>query len=1196
VARREPRFRLDRELGSGATGRVLHGTLTQAFGPWPAGFEVAVKYLHPHLASDPAALSTFEAEARAGRAIEHPDVVHVLHAGSDSRGRYLLMPYVPGKSLREVLLQSGMLPEPLVRSVARQIAGGLAALHAAGMVHGDLKPENVRLDAEGNAVLLDLGFAREAAPPASRSPATRPGSLPYLSPEQARGEAGSEKSDVFSLGVLIFELATGLHPFSAFAAKRDGRGRARGHVALAGSGSSGLVSRAALEKEGADRLLASIAIARYVPPSHIVPQISPFLDRLLQDVLQRDPERRPSSADLSRRLVEQESGAWWRGEIEFGAAERRGGSGERHATHLTPLVGREAEMATLLEAYHSAVRSTGTPSGSRAVWIRGLPGSGKSRLVNEFAARARMSDDPPLFLYGRCRELEEERPAQPVLRLVERYLRLPQGTAPSAREIAILAKLVPPKAAETLARALDPRAEGETPLAVPVALGLLLAGLAKAMSLVVFLDDVNWAGDDTLDVLAYLAGKLAGTHALLILGERAGAQARRPERLEELSKRLEAGPGLARIDLLPLDERAVEDLVAGMFHHSAPRLRLSQVLWERSRGNAGMLSELLRGLVARGEAVPQPDGGGFTLAISPDELPLPGSLKAAIDDSYRRLPAPDRAWIKRLAVVGGRIETDFLLSAFPDARRAEIDLVLARLVRAGWLAPAGPRFRFTRPALREAVYRLLSRAERTKLHAAAAAALAPAGGEAVALDDAFQLAFHLRAAEDHRGMLPLLPPLLSRLFMAGQPQRVHALARWGLAAIDALPRSRELSRMRIELLEAAVDAADRLGYRKEQRDLLDRLAELEFDPSEDPEAVGRVYLLHARYAVSTGQYGLARGWLKNAAEMFERAGRKLELSESLRRLSLVQSHVGEMKEARKLAKEALARAQTDAQRALARVALGTIDVLEDRLEPAMRNVDRALALLRAEEGRGRPGIVAATHLLRARVYRVFGSAGRAHASASRALELSRVAGERRLETEAGARLGGILLDLDRPVEAEAALREALRLATEIEDRRGEAIARLFLGILLWEAALPEAAPMLSKAGELAVEMGLNRVEAVTRSIQARIAREAGRIPEALEQSDRAMALLDRYGAELSDRIVIAGTHALVLRTDGEEKQALELEKRLSERLRRETARIRSPLLRLRHQRASRRLLEAVLSPSGPVYPRVGEPADEERQP
>ena len=1185
MARREPRFRIDRELGSGATGRVFHGTLTEAFGPWPAGFEVAVKVLHPGLASDPGALATFEAEARAGRAIEHPDVVHVLHAGTDARGPYLLMNFVPGRSLRDVLRETGPLPEPLVRSIARQIAGGLAALHGAGMVHGDLKPENVRLDAEGNAVLLDLGFARSAAPPSARFSAARPGSLPYLSPEQARGGHGTEKSDVFALGVLAYELATGLHPFSGFASKRAGVGALRVHAAISGSGSSGLVSRTALEAEGADRLLAGIATAHYVPPSRAVPQVSPFLDRLLQDVLQRDPDRRPSAAELERRLVDQEGGGWWRGEVEFGAGERRGGSGERDASHRTPLVGREREMEQLLSVAQKGNLGT-------AVWIRGAPGSGKSRLVNEFAARARMSDDPPLFLYGRCRELEEERPAQPVLRLVERYLRLPRNAAAGPREISMLEKLVPPKAVETIARTLDPRAEGATPLAVPAALGLLLAALGKSIPLIVFLDDVNWAGDDTLDVLAYLSGRLAGTRTVLVLGERAGVPAHRPERLAELQGRLENGPGLARIDLAELEEGAVESLVETMFHHSAPRLRLSRVLWERSRGNPGMISEILRGLVSRGEAVPHADGSGLVLSIAPDDLPLPGSLKAAIADSYRRLPAADRSWLKRLAVVGGRIETEFLLDAFPDARRADVDLVLARLVRSGWLAPVGARFRFTRPALREAVYRGLTRAERTKLHAAAAAALAPGPGEAVSLDDAFQRAFHLQSAEDHPGLLPLLPPLLTRLLQAGQPQRVHALARWGLAAIDALPPSPELSRMRIDLLEAAVDAADRLGYRTEQRDLLDRLADLQFDPREDPEAVARVYLLHGRFAVSTGQYGLARGWLKNAVEMFERAKKELEASESMRRLSLVQSHVGELAEARKLAKAALARAQTDAQRALARIALGTIDVLEDKFEPAMRNADRALAILRADEGLGRPGIVAAAHLLRARVYRIFGSAGRAHASASRALELARVAGERRLEAEAGARLGGILLDLDHPAEAEAALREALRLATEIEDRRGEAIARLFLGILLWEAASPEAAEMLTKAGELAVEVGLNRVEAVTRSLQARIAREGGRIPEALERSGKAMELLERFGAELSDRIVIAGTHALVLRADGEERPAREVEKRLSDRLRRETARIRSPLLRMRHQRASQRLLEAVLSPEGPVYPRVGEDTSE----
>jgi tetratricopeptide (TPR) repeat protein len=208
------------------------------------------------------------------------------------------------------------------------------------------------------------------------------------------------------------------------------------------------------------------------------------------------------------------------------------------------------------------------------------------------------------------------------------------------------------------------------------------------------------------------------------------------------------------------------------------------------------------------------------------------------------------------------------------------------------------------------------------------------------------------------------------------------------------------------------------------------------------------------------------------------------------------------------------------------------------------------------------------------------------ASASRAVRLARVAGERRLEAEATARLGGMLVDLDRPEEAEARLREALLLAEEIEDRRGQALARLFLGVLLWENGDREASAMLARAAELAVEMGLNRVEAVSLAIHARIDRAAGDIDAALRSVERAVQLLKKYGAELGDRIVILGTHALVLRSAQRVGDAAALERRLRDRLRRDSARIRSPLLRLRHGRAALRLLEAVLSPDGPVYPRA----------
>jgi serine/threonine protein kinase/tetratricopeptide (TPR) repeat protein len=1318
----QPHFRLGRELGAGASGRVFHAVLTQGFGPYPAGFELAVKYQHAEVEKDARASAAFDAESTAGRAVLHPGIVHVIHSGRDERGRFLVMPFVPGRNLREVAHDSDTLPEPLLRSIARQISGGLAALHASGFVHGDIKPENIRLDAEGNAVLLDLGFAHAdetprasssessaqsgasesathssssespshfgakeslsrvntsdssarigasgspsrmgasdpsarigasetidrfddadeealelTSTPESRAPGSalearprsvvaRPGSLPYISPEQARGEYGSSASDVFSLCVVLYELCTGAHPFAAFAqhASREGHRALASHPALDGIGSSAWIARTAIEKPNADALIAAIATARFVAPSRHLPELSPFLDRVLQDGLQRDPARRPDSREIHRRFTEQERGAWWRAEIEFEADARRGGSGERDAQHVTPLVGRERELEELLAAYETAVESHDDAtsddilvakrdlspraaerglhalqpirvderprSGSGGVvWIRGAPGLGKSRLVNEFASRARTRMNPPLYLYGRCREFEEDRPCQPILRLLERYLRLPPRAAPKERERALLEKLVPPRAAETLARVLDPEYEGSTPLSVLVALSMWLAALGKEVPVIIFLDDVNWAGEDTLNVLSLLAEKLAETRLLLVLGTRGESHARAPRALARATERLAARARTSTIELEPLDEAAVEAFVHRIFHHSTPRLRLASVLWQRSRGNPGLLSEILRGLIARGAAPQHPSGDGRVLTISPDDLPLPGSLQKAIRDSFKLLPAGDRTWLRRLAVVGGRIETEFLLKAFPDAKRSEIDPMLARLVRSGWLKPAGARYRFMRPALREAVYRSLTREQSVRLHAAAAEALRPALGEHLSLEDAFQIAFHLRAARDHTTLLRLLKPLLARLLRSGQPQRVHPLALWGLEALDELPRSRDTDRVRIELLEAAVDAADRLGFRQGQRELLDRLTDLEVDPTVDPEVVGRVYLLHGRYAVSTAQYGLARGMLRNAVEMFERSESRLERSEALRRLSLVQGHVGELGEARSLARRALEGSQHDPQRALAHLALGTVDVLEDRVESALRNTDASLSLMKRDPSFHLPGVYAAAYMLRARVYRIAGAPARALASASRAVRLARIAGERRLEAEATARLGGMLLDLDRADEAESRLRAALLLAEEIEDRRGQALARLFLGTLLWENDDPESGPMLARAGELAVEMGLNRVEAVCLSIQARIRREKGDTDGARVATERAASLLKQYGAELADRIVILGTRVLVLRTVGQADSAAGIEKRLRDRLRRETARIRSPLLRLRHGRASLRLLEAVLSADGPIYPRL----------
>jgi tetratricopeptide (TPR) repeat protein len=1169
VSAHGPLVDLERELGRGATGTVALGRLRAPFASWPTGTEVAVKTLLPELRDDAAARAALAAEAAAGRRVSDPSLARVLHHDEEGdEGPRLVFEYVPGRSLRETLDEDGPVPEPLLRRVGAQVAGALAALHAAGLAHGDVKPENVRLGPDGRAVLVDLGFA--AAPGTGAA-----GTVRYLSPERARGGGAGPAADVFALGVVLYELACGRHPFL------DGE-------------PGGRSSRRAAAGPRAEDALARIEAAKYAPPSHRAPELSALLDDLLEGLLARAPARRPPAREVRTRLEEGEAGAWWRTRA----------AGEDHLArlsvagrHLLPVVGRDRELGAL-EALRRRAHGTGDalPRGA-AAWVSGEAGAGKSRLLEELAVRARRQEPAPLYLYGRCRPYGETRPAEPLLAIARRWLALPPGAAPGPRERARLAQLLPPEDAEVLALALDPDAREAPSLARPLA-GLVVA-LSGQRPVIAFVDDVHRADGETLSALRRLADGLAGRPVLLALGVRRDEAPALPRDLQRLRERLErrsdeeGGPELFRLELRPLARADVDELARLVFHHSAPRLRLGAELWRRSMGSPGLVAEVLREAVARGLARAQSaEDPRLVLLEPPERLPMPGSLGTVTARRLRELDAGDRKWVERLAVVGGRIEPDFLLRAFPPTGRAEVDGVLARLVRGGWLVPAGALYRFSRPALREAVYRATPNDRRRRLHASAARALAPGPGAEIGVEDAFQRAFHLRAAGNHGALLRVLRPLLAALRERGQAQRVFTLARWGLDALDARPAAADRGRRSVEFLEAAADAADRLGRREEQRVLLDRLADPSLDPEENPGLAARVYLLHGRYAAATGALGMAGGLLRNAVELAGRTRDGRLSSEALRRLANVRAQVGELAEARDLARRA-GRATDDPRHvALAWLARAQIDVHEGRLDEGLRTVSRALSVLRRRVTPLPVGIVAFAQVLRARILRSVGLPDRGLAAASRAHALAARAGERRLEAEAGARVGALLLDLDRAEEAEARLRDALLLAREIEDARGQTLASVWLGLLLWERYDGEALSHLDRAIELASECGFLRAQALALALRARVRRHDGSLELALVDSAAALQTLERVDAELFDRVAIAGTRVLVLRSAERSSEADELLATLQRRLARDTRRLAEARLRTAQRRYTTRLLAAVLSPEGVIFPRISEEAAE----
>ena len=202
-------------IGAGGMGEVFRARDTRL------GRAVAIKVLPGEFAADAARLQRFEQEARAASALNHPNIITVYDVGSVDHVSYLAMELVEGKSLRE-LVDHGALPVRRILDLGVQIADGLAKAHDAGIIHRDLKPENIMISADGFAKILDFGLAKLIPPPQSddsktvrrdSTAGTLLGTAGYMSPEQAAGEKVDFRSDQFSFGTILYEMATGARPF-----------------------------------------------------------------------------------------------------------------------------------------------------------------------------------------------------------------------------------------------------------------------------------------------------------------------------------------------------------------------------------------------------------------------------------------------------------------------------------------------------------------------------------------------------------------------------------------------------------------------------------------------------------------------------------------------------------------------------------------------------------------------------------------------------------------------------------------------------------------------------------------------------------------------------------------------------------------------------------------------------------------------
>src|SRR4051812_49345084 len=208
------RYEIGGVLGRGGMAEVHRGRDLRL------GREVAVKVLRSDLARDPSFQVRFRREAQAAASLNHPAIVAVYDTGEDRTTTgatpYIVMEYVEGETLRDVIRREGHLPSERAMSLAADICGALDFSHRNGIVHRDVKPGNVMITPQGSVKVMDFGIARAVSDSAATMTSTAAviGTAQYLSPEQARGESVDARSDVYSMGCLLYELVTGAPPFS----------------------------------------------------------------------------------------------------------------------------------------------------------------------------------------------------------------------------------------------------------------------------------------------------------------------------------------------------------------------------------------------------------------------------------------------------------------------------------------------------------------------------------------------------------------------------------------------------------------------------------------------------------------------------------------------------------------------------------------------------------------------------------------------------------------------------------------------------------------------------------------------------------------------------------------------------------------------------------------------------------------------
>lgn len=819
-------FEIIEKIGQGGMGAVYKARDVQK------NTIVALKILSCYSLNTDLMKRRFQREATAGLRLDHPNIVKIHEVGEADDELFISMEYISGQTLRE-LLADGPLPVNKAIGIGISAARALECAHGIGIVHRDIKSDNIMITGDGIIKVMDFGLAKIQGASMLTMEGEVLGTVSYMSPQQTQGETIDHRSDIFSLGVVLYELLTGRLPFS---------------------GDYDMAIIYAIINEDPLTL-------REVNDEIPVPLEQVILKCLQKDLSQRYQKVSELIDDLDRVQAYLETDGLQPTISSQIPSVRSDDAGYEIATPVaasgikrfqTQLFGREKELHTLINALEQSTSGQG-----QIIFIKGEAGVGKTRLVQELERYARTIKIKTLK--GRCLYRQMSYPYQPFVDAINEYfiqldvLDEKKLTACIEKKWPELVRFLP--VIRTFLNMAD-SAVIESKEQLWEAVNQLIIRISDETPFILYIDDLHWAEQDSIDLLRSIVIHVQNTHLLLI-----GTY--RPEDIRSddhpLVKLIEESTQeniLSLISLTRIDRDSIKKIVRSILKNTNIDEAFCQRLYEETEGNPLFLMETLKLMIVEHALIK--DDGGYSLTENYDNISIPTKIQDIVLRRIERLDPDERELLEIGAVEGESFHSDTINSCM-EINRLQLLKKLQYLEREHHIIyPRDKMYQFDHAKIQEFLYDAITPELQTEYHIRIGNYLAQSYGSEEVMTA--NIAHHFLMGEQYTQALPYLVKSAERAkqLFANQ-QAIEAYQK----ALEIIPRSNASDSINLtdSILEGLGDVLTITGRHEEGEDNYKRL--LERSTQVSPKRLERLWKLGSLY-LSKGDYDKALTTLNDA--------------------------------------------------------------------------------------------------------------------------------------------------------------------------------------------------------------------------------------------------------------------------------------------------------------------------------------------